>query len=432
MALIDKLTNIADAIREQTGETGKLSLDDMATSIGGISSTNFEVVGGTTEPVNPNENTIWVNSEAEVTNYDFSSTEPRLRSGNKNLLLYPYYDATKTDNGITFTSNADGTITANGTSGTEKADSVFDIIYCWDNTQNYPLEVGKTYTLSGCPSGGGSGYYLQAVFRSASNTVSYGIDTGSGRTFTADTTKYRIGVRIVIASGTKVSNIVFKPQLEKGSSATSFVKGDAMGQVWISASTSSHIPFNALKKNGVMVYPTTAKQYINGAWTYKEAKIYQGGSWVNLWDGYLYKDGNEYTEVTGGWDCFGKRLEEWSGSGGAGTPIMTRNVDSLTMATAGNGSGTIHYCKNKIDLTNYNTLKYIGTLTNSASDIWHMLCVWSEFGAYCDSNRAAWSPLDGTAGSTLSIDVSALSGEFYIGFSIYTSPAVTMTKLWLE
>ena len=37
---------------------------------------NFEVVGGTTEPMNPNENTIWVNTDVNVTNYDFNINEP--------------------------------------------------------------------------------------------------------------------------------------------------------------------------------------------------------------------------------------------------------------------------------------------------------------------------------------------------------------------
>ena len=37
---------------------------------------NFEVVGGTTEPTNPTENTIWVNTEVPITEYHFNSVEP--------------------------------------------------------------------------------------------------------------------------------------------------------------------------------------------------------------------------------------------------------------------------------------------------------------------------------------------------------------------
>lgn len=37
---------------------------------------NFEVVGGTTEPTNPKENTIWVNTDTEITGWYFSATQP--------------------------------------------------------------------------------------------------------------------------------------------------------------------------------------------------------------------------------------------------------------------------------------------------------------------------------------------------------------------
>ena len=37
---------------------------------------NFEVVGGTTEPSNPTENMIWVNTDVEIANYVFSVTQP--------------------------------------------------------------------------------------------------------------------------------------------------------------------------------------------------------------------------------------------------------------------------------------------------------------------------------------------------------------------
>lgn len=45
---------------------------------GGSSGTelNFEIVGGTTEPTNPTENMIWVNTNVEITDYIFSVTQP--------------------------------------------------------------------------------------------------------------------------------------------------------------------------------------------------------------------------------------------------------------------------------------------------------------------------------------------------------------------
>lgn len=41
-----------------------------------FSELNFEVIGGTTEPTNPKENTIWVNTDVEITGWYFSATQP--------------------------------------------------------------------------------------------------------------------------------------------------------------------------------------------------------------------------------------------------------------------------------------------------------------------------------------------------------------------
>ena len=78
MSINSKMTAIADAIRAKTGKQDLLSLDAMATEIASIetSQLNFEVVGGTTEPTSPIENTIWINTDIEITNYVFSATEP--------------------------------------------------------------------------------------------------------------------------------------------------------------------------------------------------------------------------------------------------------------------------------------------------------------------------------------------------------------------
>lgn len=63
------------------------------------------------------------------------------------------------------------------------------------------------------------------------------------------------------------------------------------GTVWITTGNSSPVAFNALKKNGVMVYPISAKQYIDGAWIDVDVKSYQGGEWVALVT-YLFKSGS--------------------------------------------------------------------------------------------------------------------------------------------
>ena len=63
------------------------------------------------------------------------------------------------------------------------------------------------------------------------------------------------------------------------------------GIVWFPAGTSQTlIRFNALKKNGIMVYPRSAKQYVSGAWAEVTAKIWQNDEWAN-WARYLFQSG---------------------------------------------------------------------------------------------------------------------------------------------
>lgn len=115
----------------------------------------------------------------------------------KNLLPYPYTDTTKTVNGITFTDNGDGTITANGTA-TDTA------TFTLGTTSEY-LDYDKSYILNGCPVNGSEGtYYIQT-------DVSNWIDTGSGVEFMRDLSM--AGASIVIAEGTTVSNLTFSPMI---------------------------------------------------------------------------------------------------------------------------------------------------------------------------------------------------------------------------
>ena len=129
----------------------------------------------------------------------------------KNLIPYPYYDGdSKTHNGITFTVNADGTITANGTA---TASAIFYI------STNYKIKKG-IYTLSGCPkSSSNTDYILQFATGDWSFKIS---DFGNGATTQIDNDINLQIFRIVISSGVVCDNLVFRPQLELGDAATAY------------------------------------------------------------------------------------------------------------------------------------------------------------------------------------------------------------------
>ena len=121
----------------------------------------------------------------------------------KNLIPYPYKGSSVTANGITIKINDDRTITVNGTASTA---TTFTIA-------QYTIQSG-TYTLSGTKNGSLSTYYM-----AIGGTSCKDVGNGSSVTFDTETT---ISIYIIIKSGATLSNAVFKPQLEEGSTATTY------------------------------------------------------------------------------------------------------------------------------------------------------------------------------------------------------------------
>ncbi len=149
----------------------------------------------------------------------------------KNLIPYPYLYGTKTINGITFTDNGDGSVTANGTA---TADAIFVL------TNSFTSQVaGETYYLSGCPIGGGDSKYSLDCYGGG---VDYSRDTGSGRkVMFKDNSKTTF--RIVVYSGATVNNLVFKPQLEEGTAATPYTPYTEVANVNVNVSGKNLIPY---------------------------------------------------------------------------------------------------------------------------------------------------------------------------------------------
>lgn len=126
----------------------------------------------------------------------------------KNLLRYPYANKNTTTNGITFKTQQDGTVLINGTAS---ADAVFYIVYT-----NNPiiLKKGKQYTLSR-----GKSYSEGIILCLQDNSFK---QSTWGGTITAEYEKYYAFIKV--NSGTTVTNLVLKPQLEEGAAATEYEK----------------------------------------------------------------------------------------------------------------------------------------------------------------------------------------------------------------
>lgn len=142
-----------------------------------------------------------------------SAAVTEVESRGANLVINDYYDKSQTKNGVAFTVHDDGTVTANGTTTAST-----DFYFRYTTSHLLRLEKGKTYTISGCPSGGDTaGYRLMAQDRTFNQEEK---DYGSGKTFTAEYTDYYMIIRI--GNGVTLNNITFKPMLVEGSKVLPF------------------------------------------------------------------------------------------------------------------------------------------------------------------------------------------------------------------
>ena len=392
----------------------------------GGSSLNYEVVKGTSAPSNPKENTIWVNTDAEISEYIFAYKDP----GGGNLLDFTTWAKT--------VAVSNGTKTVDGSSITLTANGITCYTSYSDEISRIPCEAGKTYVIQWDYSGdSNTSMQLYPNGNSGNGVWAYG-NTGKLEYTVPDGVTF-FNFTIVV-SPNKTSTFSNIRIAEKGVS----VHDIAEGTVWISTGAVSPVGFNALKNNGIMIYPLAAKQYLNGAWVDKVAKIRQSNAWVDLWNGALYTSGNEWSAVTGGW--YGKPWKVTNSSGvvAAETINIDRGASYIRMSfdsSREQRSGVLLTTK-KIDLSKYNTLTFNGFISqNGYTNTYKangVVCVFANIGDdYYDKKYVASAEIanNGTA-TTITIDISGLpDGEYFIGVSLYnykaTAAFVQMNSLVL-
>jgi len=139
-------------------------------------------------------------------------------STGRNLIPYPYYDTTKTENGVTFTLNDDYSVTANGTN-TSNTNAEFIFV---DNGDRCFFPKG-TYTINTNFNGENStlACYVQRYKMDTSFDKTLVYPYSGSVTFENDTDGLLL-VRIVIGAGDTVNNVTMKPMLNYGSSALSY------------------------------------------------------------------------------------------------------------------------------------------------------------------------------------------------------------------
>ena len=153
-------------------------------------------------------------SEITVSGDDIIGQELTVNVSGKNLMKYPYYNTTQTQNGVTFTDNGDGSITVNGTA---TATAYFSL------SSNKALPTGK-YVL------GKSmdnillyvDKYLDNAFYQRLATSTETIKELIFNVSEEDAQKYTYKSGIQINKGNTEDNVTIYPQLELGSTATAY------------------------------------------------------------------------------------------------------------------------------------------------------------------------------------------------------------------
>lgn len=199
--------------------------------------------------------------------------------------------------------------------------------------------------------------------------------------------------------------------------------------VWIPTGTSSTVNFNALKKNGIQVYPQSVKQYIDGEWVQIDAYIYRGGEWVQFSEIittlYLYTPGNTQDSVTGGWKAIGA------------AQILP---DYLAMMFKSDWKGAQLFTQNAIDMSSYKFLNvevkdfsrtcYLGINNTKPNEI--------HFNDDNFSNKADCERIVSiTKNGTNQLDIADAKGTFYVwlgeeGQNVSAVSGCHITDVWLS
>ena len=162
----------------------------------GVDLVNYKLYGNSIQDGEPTpEAPIEVESVGDKTN---------------NLIPYPWYETSKTQNGVTFTDNGDGTLTLNGTAS---ATTVFYFSY-----QKPIIKPNVTYSFYGMDGGSGTTFEMRVT---DTLTTAHSSRNNEPKTFSyEDTSKF--SVMLYIRAGSVFNDFVVTPMLEEGTTATGF------------------------------------------------------------------------------------------------------------------------------------------------------------------------------------------------------------------
>ena len=374
---------------------------------GGGAPLNFKIVGNP-KPSNPSKNTIWVDTDTKITGWHFGAED-----------ISGQLDVTNAVNASYVVSGlSNGEIHFKG-----------DIPAVWTNTYiaKCRLIAGVTYILA---ANLGYGRFNIVKDPKVTGDAVYDFVEHLLCGYILDSSKNQVEITPLVTSDYYLRFCTDRANANgtKPAFSTGILLHPKGTPVWIQTGTSSPAEFNALKKNGITVYPIAAKQYLGGALVDKTASIYKNDTWIDLMS-FLIRNGSDITSITGGWDvCYWGHTSTHQRT----TPVITWSGDALIMDINQSSMSEWYgdYCyhwgygaKNAVDLTDVKSIELIcdsyaygGSYPeDDGGHAWTKLVV----GKSKDSSPVAAATIASRAtvkNKTITLDVSNLTGVYYIGF----------------
>ena len=204
-----------------------------------------------------------------------------------------------------------------------------------------------------------------------------------------------------------------------------WVKSDKAGKKYVFASAAPEAPLEGLiwfsaTGDGII---TQANVYANGAWNRVDAYMYLSGAWVHIASSivYLYNKGDTCDAVSGGWEA----AQWYINSGAPGSvPSLTKVDGGLTVSPTYGREG-LWGTRASVNLDKIRKVCAVISGNGSAKSA---LAVSAGSGAigFPPNVKASKSLFNGT----VELDVSALSGNHFVGFLVLGN--FTVEAVWLS
>lgn len=361
---------------------------------GGGVAMNFKVTGNS-KPSNPDENTVWIDTDVPISGWVFSSKNP----------FIDYHDVDLIKNAKT----ADGYISSAGAIAAKNDENPEQY------TKDYiPVEFEKKYDFIYTVSTVNSMYLTVAEYTSDKDGYSFIKRTNlvsnvSGTEQVGSYTPSSDSVKAVRLSWRTFPETEYSMRfIEKSVPYT--IDGTENGTVFILTGFTSSVEFNALKKNGITIYPVAASQYIDGNWLDRPAEIFQNGSWTE-WTFYLFKESAGFA----------------AGYTGFSNAEFTDDLITVTIKTSGGSRFSI--LNEKVDVSNYKTAFFEIQKASFFGASGYSQEIYLHVG---DVRVRVGDAISGSSGTFVTdgiveLDISELSGKVDVQVSAYSSDSDTVT-----